>query len=316
MRRDVRRPLRVIGTILIATGLLTLAWVVVVWRWQDPFTAIQTYISQRHLHASYDRRSVKFRQTLPPPAKDPSAAWREAAAAATRVRQDPEDRRPGRTAPHRPARSRYLRRRGDRSREPEEGPRPLHRLKPSRARPADLRRRASNDVPRPVRAYQRHPQRRLHDARGAVRDVRVPRSFATTSSRRTTLRSCENTGKEILRLQACHPRFFATHRYIVDAALVSFAPSRGRARSTRRQAAELQAARASAPSTSAFARVYSSPSRCPASASADSRSSSATTSDLVVHPWRRRRGPAATRRGGSAYASRFDRWIGTQFGSL
>jgi sortase A len=36
-----------------------------------------------------------------------------------------------------------------------------------------------------------------------------------------------NTGKEILRLQACHPRFFATHRYIVDATLVSFKPPDG-----------------------------------------------------------------------------------------
>jgi sortase (surface protein transpeptidase) len=34
-----------------------------------------------------------------------------------------------------------------------------------------------------------------------------------------------NGGKEILRLQACHPRFFATNRYIVDAALVSFTPA-------------------------------------------------------------------------------------------
>jgi sortase (surface protein transpeptidase) len=32
----------------------------------------------------------------------------------------------------------------------------------------------------------------------------------------------KNTGREILRLQACHPRFFATHRYIVDARLVAF----------------------------------------------------------------------------------------------
>ncbi len=30
---------------------------------------------------------------------------------------------------------------------------------------------------------------------------------------------------ELLILQACHPRFFATHRYIVDAALVSFTPA-------------------------------------------------------------------------------------------
>ena len=31
-------------------------------------------------------------------------------------------------------------------------------------------------------------------------------------------------GREILRLQACHPRFFATHRYIVDAKLVAVSP--------------------------------------------------------------------------------------------
>jgi sortase (surface protein transpeptidase) len=33
---------------------------------------------------------------------------------------------------------------------------------------------------------------------------------------------------ELLRLQACHPRFFATHRYIVDARLVSVQPRAGR----------------------------------------------------------------------------------------
>jgi sortase (surface protein transpeptidase) len=31
-------------------------------------------------------------------------------------------------------------------------------------------------------------------------------------------------GAEVLRLQACHPRFFATHRYIVDARLTSSGP--------------------------------------------------------------------------------------------
>jgi sortase (surface protein transpeptidase) len=37
----------------------------------------------------------------------------------------------------------------------------------------------------------------------------------------------QDRGSEILRLQACHPRFFATHRYIVDAALVSMTPTNG-----------------------------------------------------------------------------------------
>ena len=34
-------------------------------------------------------------------------------------------------------------------------------------------------------------------------------------------------GREELVLQACHPRFFATHRYIVDARLVGVAPRGG-----------------------------------------------------------------------------------------
>jgi sortase (surface protein transpeptidase) len=36
-------------------------------------------------------------------------------------------------------------------------------------------------------------------------------------------------GAEILRLQACHPRFFATHRYLVDAKLVGVSPRGGAA---------------------------------------------------------------------------------------
>jgi sortase (surface protein transpeptidase) len=37
-----------------------------------------------------------------------------------------------------------------------------------------------------------------------------------------------NRGSEVLRLQACHPRFFASHRYIVDARLVAIEPRGGR----------------------------------------------------------------------------------------
>ena len=40
----------------------------------------------------------------------------------------------------------------------------------------------------------------------------------------TDLSVLQSHGRELLRLQACHPRFFATHRYIVDAHLVSVQP--------------------------------------------------------------------------------------------
>jgi sortase A len=55
---------------------------------------------------------------------------------------------------------------------------------------------------------------------------RVRRHYVVPSERLAVLR---DGGREVLRLQACHPRFFATHRYIVDAALVSVAPRGARA---------------------------------------------------------------------------------------
>jgi sortase A len=59
---------------------------------------------------------------------------------------------------------------------------------------------------------------------------RVRRHYVVAS---TALSVLKDHGSEILRLQACHPRFFATHRYLVDAALVSITPAGGRAYAVR-----------------------------------------------------------------------------------
>jgi sortase A len=53
---------------------------------------------------------------------------------------------------------------------------------------------------------------------------RVRRHYIVRSDQLSVL---QDHGNEILRLQACHPRFFATHRYIVDATLASFTPTGG-----------------------------------------------------------------------------------------
>ena len=39
----MRRLVRIVGTLLVGAGVLTLAWAIVVWRWQDPFTALYTH---------------------------------------------------------------------------------------------------------------------------------------------------------------------------------------------------------------------------------------------------------------------------------
>ena len=50
------RPLRILGTLLIVAGVLTLAWALVVWQWQDPFTALYTKWQQQQLASQYDKR--------------------------------------------------------------------------------------------------------------------------------------------------------------------------------------------------------------------------------------------------------------------
>jgi sortase A len=55
------RRVRVLGTSLAVLGLLGLLWVVVVWQWQDPFTALYTLWKQHELAGQYSRRAAAFR---------------------------------------------------------------------------------------------------------------------------------------------------------------------------------------------------------------------------------------------------------------
>jgi sortase A len=55
------RWLKRIGTVLIVLGLLTGAWVVTVWQWQDPFTALYTLWRQDQLSSQYKKRAAEWR---------------------------------------------------------------------------------------------------------------------------------------------------------------------------------------------------------------------------------------------------------------
>jgi sortase A len=57
----MRRVSRIVGTILAVAGLGMLAWVLVVWRWQDPFTALYTHWKQHQLSQAYERRFSEYR---------------------------------------------------------------------------------------------------------------------------------------------------------------------------------------------------------------------------------------------------------------
>ena len=68
---------------------------------------------------------------------------------------------------------------------------------------------------------------------------RVARHYIVAANRIDVLR---DHGQEILRLQACHPRFFATNRYIVDAKLVSVQPRGSKSYTTQKLAAAVKVA--------------------------------------------------------------------------
>ena len=50
----MRQTVRITGAILIGAGLLGLVWALVVWKWQDPITALYTTYEQHTLAESYD----------------------------------------------------------------------------------------------------------------------------------------------------------------------------------------------------------------------------------------------------------------------
>jgi sortase A len=60
-----RRLIRLGGTVMIVAGSLLLVWALLVWRWQDPFTALYTRWEQRDLVQEYERRVERYEAQTP-----------------------------------------------------------------------------------------------------------------------------------------------------------------------------------------------------------------------------------------------------------
>lgn len=221
------RLLRTAGSLLIVAGLLMLVWAFVVWRWEDPFTRFYTALEQRGLESSYDERLAEYERSAPvkpasggtgsAPAQVP-VSWLRTAARRYRTASDRGDalghlriprldvdmvlvngtdsgslkRGPGRYAG--PQYKSYM---------PGEGHLVYvagHRTTYS-APFSEI-----DDLERGDRVVVEVPY--------ATFEYRVTRHEIV---RADELRVLESRGREVLALQACHPRFFASHRYIVYA---------------------------------------------------------------------------------------------------
>ena len=76
----MRRPIHLLGTLLTVAGVLTLVWALLVWQWQDPFTALYTTWKQHQLATQYNERAQSFTTTISGPtvAEERASIAREA----------------------------------------------------------------------------------------------------------------------------------------------------------------------------------------------------------------------------------------------
>ena len=62
----MRQFVRITGAVLVGAGVLGLAWALLVWQWQDPVTALYTTYQQHRLSVSYDRAFATYRVPFVP----------------------------------------------------------------------------------------------------------------------------------------------------------------------------------------------------------------------------------------------------------
>jgi sortase A len=220
---DLTRAMRIASRLLIGAGVLLLVWAIVVWRWQDPFTGLYTHWQQQKLGHTLDREFAAYR---------PSAAARGLALAAQRDAVATEAARFRRSTHPGEAIGRIVIRRIG-----------LNMVLVDGTDESSLKKGPGRDL----RSYMPGQSRLVYIAGhrttylapfshiDAIRPgdvVRLEMPYATFTYRATTHRVVpagdmavlRSPRRELLELQACHPRFFATHRYIVYAKLVAMKP--------------------------------------------------------------------------------------------
>jgi sortase A len=209
--------------------VLLLIWVIVVWRWEDPFTALYTHWKQHQLARSYERRYTAFR---------PSAAVRSEASLEATMRAIAGEARRYRLESHRgQAIGRIIVPRlglnmilvnGTDHSSLTKGPgRDLRTYMPGEGQLVYIAgHRTTYLAPfAHIDSMRIGDWIRLEMPYGTFR-YRVFRHIIVPSDDVSVLRS---HGHDVVALQACHPRFFASHRYIVYGRLLRVEPRGGRA---------------------------------------------------------------------------------------
>jgi sortase A len=217
----MRRWIRILGTVLVVAGALTLIWALVVWQWQDPFTAVYTKWRQHQLSGQYEKRARAF---VAPIAHTSVAAERRSIAREAR-------------------RYRLKAKRGEaigRIKVPRMG---VNMILVNGTDHDTLKKGPGRDL----RTFMPGENRLVYVAghrttylapfshidrlkKGDRVTLEVPYGtfiYSITGHRivkSTDLSVLRSPRHELVELQACHPRFFASHRYIAYARLIRVEP--------------------------------------------------------------------------------------------
>jgi sortase A len=217
----MRRWIRLLGTVLVVLGVLTLIWAGVVWRWQDPFTALYTTWRQHQLTAQYDKRVEAF--SAPAPAASVAAERRSIAREARRYRlESKRGEAIGRIRAPRMGVNMILVNGTDHETLKKGPGRDLRTFMPGENRLVYIAGHRTTYLAPFSHIDRLRPGDRI--------TIEVPYAtfiYSVTHHRivkATDLSVLRSPRHELLELQACHPRFFATHRYIAYARLLRVEP--------------------------------------------------------------------------------------------
>jgi len=218
----MRRAVRILGTLLAAAGILVLAWCLLVWQWQDPFTALYTHYEQHRLASSYDERFKAFKPTDVAGASLAAERKAIAAEAAAYRRDSKRGEAIGRIKVPRLGLNMILVNGTDHDSLMKGPGRDLRTFMPGEGRLIYV---AGH------RTTYLAPFSHIDSMRsGDTVTVQMPYAtfvYLVTSHRivpADDLAVLRSHGHEVLILQACHPRFFASHRYLVYAKPVLVTP--------------------------------------------------------------------------------------------
>jgi sortase A len=222
----MRRPMHILGTFLALAGALTLVWAFVVWQWQDPFTALYTKWKQRGLSSQYDRLNRSYAGAISHDSL--SAKRRSIARAAKRYRlKAKRGQAIGRLRIPRMGVSMILVNGTDHDTLKKGPGRDGRTFMPGENRLVYI---AGH------RTTYLAPFSEIDTLRAGDRvTIEVPYgTFVYSVTRHRIVKATDlsvlvSPRRELLELQACHPRFFASHRYIAYARLARVEPRGGTA---------------------------------------------------------------------------------------